>query len=418
MIAPPVTPVSPAPLPRGFVRLASSNLAAQCCEQLALAASPLVAVISLGASAAETGYLQSLQTLPFLILSTPAGVVADRYSRRAVMVISEIIRSASLLCILLVLFAQSLSLPLLAVLGFVGAVGTVAYNVAGPAFVSALVTRDRLADANRWLELTRSIAFTAGPTLGGFLVGWVGAALAYVIATLFSLAAIFALLGLPEPSRAASPRRHPAKELLEGATFVLQHSLLRPILVTAVFFNTSWYILQAVYVAYAVHDLGLTPSEVGITLGLYGGGMVAGALAGSSLARHLSLGTMILIGPTCGLAGAAVLLSTIWLPHGWLAGAGFLLFGVGPIIWTIMTTTLRQAVSPNAMLGRISAIVTTASMGARPIGAALGALIASRYGAEACLQAALVGFAIQLVVILWSPVPRLIELPRVGEHTT
>src|SRR4249919_2087822 len=120
------------PLPPQFHRLAGSNLPAQFSEQIALAAAPLVAVLALGAGAAETGLLQSAQTLPFLLLSLPAGVLADRASRRRLMVGAEALRALSLLGILLLIMGGWLNLPLLAALGFLGAVGTVAYSVAAP----------------------------------------------------------------------------------------------------------------------------------------------------------------------------------------------------------------------------------------------------------------------------------------------
>ncbi|KAG1246632.1 hypothetical protein G6F68_014557 [Rhizopus microsporus] len=91
------------------------------------------AVLALGATAAQTGYLQTAQTLPFLLLSLPAGVLADRMSRRALMTAAECVRAASLLGLLALLWMGGLGLGWLAALGFLGAVGTVAYNVAAPA---------------------------------------------------------------------------------------------------------------------------------------------------------------------------------------------------------------------------------------------------------------------------------------------
>jgi predicted MFS family arabinose efflux permease len=398
-------------LPAAFRRLAGSNLAAQLSEQVALSAAPLVAVLLLGAGAAETAYLQSAQTLPFLLLSLPAGVLADRASRRRLMVGAEALRAISLFGILALILAGGLGLGTLALLGCLGAVGTVAYSVAAPALLPSIVPRERLAAANGWLELARSAAFAAGPALGGAIVGWTGAPAAYVVATTLSLLAVVLLAGLPEPVRPVGPRRRLGQELAEGARFVASHALLRPILVTAVFFNTSWFILQAVYVPYAVHRLGLDAAGVGLTLGVYGAGMVAGALAAPRIARFVSFGAMVALGPLSALIAALLMAATLLAPTPLLAGAGFFLFGAGPILWTITTTTLRQAVAPGPLLGRVSAVVMTATYGARPIGAAIGALVATRYGVEACLLASAAGFLVQFLVISASPVPRLAALP-------
>lgn len=399
-------------LPPAFRRLASSNLAAQFSEQIALAAAPLVAVLALGATAAQTGYLQTAQTLPFLLLSLPAGVLADRLPRRTLMTSAECVRAASLLALLALLALGGLNLGWLAALGFLGAVGTVAYNVAAPALVPTLVPAPALGQANRWLELARSAAFSAGPALGGALVGGIGAAAAYGLATLLSLLAAGLLAGLPPQAPRAAARRHLWHELRDGAAFVTGHPLLRPVLVTAVFFNLAWFVLQAVYVVYAVERLGLGAAGVGITLGVYGAGMLAGALAAPWLAGRLSFGALIAAGPLCALAASLILLSTLALPSGLWAAAGFFLFGAGPILWTIATTTLRQAITPNTLLGRVSAVILTATFGARPVGALIGAALASRLGLEACLWVSSAGFAAQFVVLAASPVPRLRSQPE------
>jgi len=194
---------------------------------------------------------------------------------------------------------------------------------------------------------------------------------------------------------------------------VFGHPLLRPVLLTAVFFNTSFFILQAVYVPYAILRLGLSASGVGLTLSAYGFGMLAAALAALAIARALPFGTVIAVGPVTGLAAALVMVLTIWIPSPWLAGLCFFLIGAGPMLWIISTTTLRQAVTPGHALGRVSAIMMTATWGARPVGAAIVTLVGATYGAETCLVVAAVGFLVQAALILGSPVPRLVRPPDV-----
>jgi predicted MFS family arabinose efflux permease len=149
---------------------------------------------------------------------------------------------------------------------------------------------------------------------------------------------------------------------------------------------------------------------VGITLGMFGVGMVIGALLAPRIMRALRFGTVIAIGPFAGLVGAVLMALTVWLPTPLLAGLSFLLLGAGPILWVISTTTLRQTVTPEQLLGRVSAINIMA-YGARPLGSALGALIGGLYGIEACLIAAVAGFLLQAIVIAVSPVVRLQQQP-------
>jgi predicted MFS family arabinose efflux permease len=398
-------------LPRALNRLVASNLAAQSAEQLSLAAVPIVAVMALGAGAGEIGALATAQTLPFLLLSIPFGLWADRSSRRRLMVGAELLRGASLLGLLLAVLAGQLSLPLLALLGFVGAVGTVGYSVAAPALLPSIVPAAALAQANSRLELARSAAFAAGPALAGALVAWAGASAAFVLATLLSGAAVALLLRLHEPPRAPAAARHPGLELRDGAQLVWRHPLLRPILLTAVAWNIAWFVLQAAYVPYAMGALGLSAGAVGVTLACYGSGMVVGALLAPRVVARLAFGHAILLGPLVSVAAMATMVATLLWPQGTLAGASFFLFGFGPIVWTITSTTLRQTVTPRAMLGRVSAMFLTVNMGARPAGAALGGVVGAHWGESACLWLALLGFVLQAAVIVGSQVRTLRRLP-------
>jgi predicted MFS family arabinose efflux permease len=157
-----------------------------------------------------------------------------------------------------------------------------------------------------------------------------------------------------------------------------------------------------VFVPYAVRRLGLSATGVGITLGMYGVGMVVGALLATRMMRHLAFGTVIGLGPVTGFVAAAVMALTTLIPTPWLAALSFFLLGAGPILWVISTTTLRQSVTPPRLLGRVSAI-NIMSYGARPLGSALGAIVGGFYGAEACLYLAAAIFAAQALVILMSP---------------
>jgi predicted MFS family arabinose efflux permease len=401
----------PAPLPPAFHRLAAANLAAQAAEQVSLAAVPIVAVMALGAGAGQIGALATAQTLPFLLLAIPAGLLADRWSRRRLMAWAEGLRALSLLALLMLVLTGQVSLPWLAVLGFVGAAGTVGFSVGAPALVPALVPQAALGAANSRLELARSLAFAAGPALAGALVSWAGASAAFALATALSVAAAWLLLGLHEPARPATPRRHVMVDLRAGAALVWGHALLRPVLLTAVAWNISWFVLQAAYVPHAMRALGLSAGAVGGTLACYGAGMVCGALLAPRVMRELAFGRTILLGPLVSVAAALTMVATLLWPSGVLAAASFFLFGVGPIVWTISSTTLRQTVTPLPVLGQVSAIFLTVNTGARPVGAALGGLIGAQLGDGACLVVAAAGFVVQAAIIAGSPMRSLRALP-------
>ncbi|GAB3095226.1 hypothetical protein GCM10027287_44820 [Bordetella muralis] len=146
-------------------------------------------------------------------------------------------------------------------------------------------------------------------------------------------------------------------------------------------------------------------------MAVYGIGMICGALVTPRLGRILTFGNLVVLGPVGGVIGAALMATSVWLPTELTIWASFFFFGFGPVIWAATTATLRQAVTSQALIGRVSAVITTFTFGARPIGALIAAGIAAWYGPAACVIAALVGFAIQLAIILPSTVSKLAEIP-------
>jgi predicted MFS family arabinose efflux permease len=399
-------------LSASFRRLAWSNLLAQSAEQLSLAAVPIVAVLLLKAGPGEIGLLASIQSLPFLLLSMPLGLLADRTSRTRLMALAETLRALALLLLLALIVTGHVSIAALAVIGFIAAVGTVAFSVAAPSLVPALVPVEGLAQANGRLELARSAAFAAGPALAGALIAWTGASAAFVLSGMLSVAAVLCLRGIREPARAAMPERHPLLELQDGAKWVWQSDLLRPMMFCSVAWNISWFMLQAAYVPYAIHDLGLDASGVGVTLALYGVGMIVGALLAPRVVRALPFGQAILMGPYFSVLAAVTMALTLFWPQGWLAALSYFFFGAGPIIWTITSTTLRQTVTPRAMIGRVTSINIVASTGARPLGAALGGVLGVSFPVSVSLWCVVLGFGLQAIIISASKVRTLQRLPE------
>ena len=398
-------------LSASFRRLAWSNLLAQSAEQLSLAAVPIVAVLLLQAGPGEIGLLASIQSLPFLLLSMPLGLLADRTSRTRLMALAETLRALALLLLLALLVTGNVSIAALAIIGFMAAVGTVAFSVAAPSLVPALVQVDSLAQANGRLELARSAAFAAGPALAGALIAWTGASAAFVLSGMLSVAAVLCLRGIVEPARAPMPARHPLLELQDGAKWVWQSDLLRPMMFCSIAWNISWFMLQAAYVPYAIHDLGLDASGVGVTLALYGVGMILGALLAPRVVRALPFGQAILLGPYFSVLAAVTMALTLFWPQGWLAALSYFFFGAGPIIWTITSTTLRQTVTPRAMIGRVTSINIVVSTGARPLGAALGGVVGVSFPVSVSLWCVVLGFGLQAIIISASKVRTLKRLP-------
>ena len=385
--------------------LAAGNFSGQLADQIAMVTAPLLVALSYGAAVDKTALILFAQTLPFLLLAMPLGVLADRISRPRLLLLTEGARLAALLAITWLAATGTPDWRLLAVLSFVLAMGTVGFGVAAPALVAASTPSALVASANARIELARACAFAAGPTLAGYLAQGGQIAWAFGVAAMFSALALgwFSFLRSPAaPTTSAAPAAF-WLQAREGIAFVASHPLLRPIMGTQIVFNAAWMVLVAAFVPFAVGQLQWSAAFTGLAMGWAGVGMVVGALAAGWALRSMPLGRVVGIGPVCGLLSSLVLTSLILWPSQVLACVGFFLLGSGPMLWTVSTTTLRQKVTPAALMGRVSA-VSVLAFGARPVGALLAAVVGSYWGAWPCLVLASVLFAVQVLLVLTSPV--------------
>jgi predicted MFS family arabinose efflux permease len=332
-------------------------------------------------------------------------VLADRISRPRLLLLTEGARFASLVLITWLAAMGTPDWRMLAVLSFVLAMGTVGFGVAAPALIAASTPSALVGAANARIEVARACAFAIGPTLAGYLAQGGQIAWAFGVAALFSLLAMGWFSVLHHPA-ATKPSAAPAAfwvQAREGIAFVAGHQLLRPIMATQLVFNAAWMVLVATFVPFAVGTLQWSAAFTGLAMGWAGIGMVTGALAAGWALRRLPLGRVVGIGPVCGLLSALTITSLAWWPSQALACVGFFLLGSGPMLWTVSTTTLRQKVTPAALMGRVSA-VSVLAFGARPVGALLAAVVGSYWGAWPCLALSSALFAVQAVLVLSSPV--------------
>lgn len=389
-----------------FTPLWTAAALAHGADQIAFAAIPLAAVLLLGADAADMGGLNMLQTLPWLLLALPVGVLVDRLDRARVMATSEAARAALLVLGGVSAWLGWLSLPLLGALGFALAATTCIFSVAAQAHVPSLVPRETLAAANARMELARAGATAAGPALAGLLLSLVTPVAALLISGALSAMAARLVSRARVVVVAGSKRLPRWRELGAGLSFVAGNRHLRPIAITAMGWAMSWSILVTVLVLYASHSLGLSTAAIGVMLAANGTGMIVAALTAGPVGRRMPAGLFIASGPAISVLG--VLIVTPLFGGGVVqAAAAMFLLGLGPMYWTVGQTTLRQTVTPPAILGQVIAIQFLIQYGSRFLGAFLGGVIGSTYGVEAAIWTAAAGFGVQLATILWSAIPSL-----------
>ena len=243
-------------------KISYSNLCAQFSEQIIIAVLPIIAVLSMNASAAETAFIQMINTLPFLLLSIPMGVIADRVSRKKLMILIEIVRATAIFLLFYLTFSGSLSINKIALFGFFIAMGTVIYSVASPALVASFVIKEQLINANRSIEIAKSVAFTAGPALGGILASYLSGGLAFILAFSLSIVSAVFLICLPKEPLLEKSGRNIIQELCDGLIFLIKNKYLMPITITAFVFNLSQYLLLSIFTYYVINNLSFTCFEV------------------------------------------------------------------------------------------------------------------------------------------------------------
>ena len=395
-----------------FLRFWAAQSISQVGTQVTVLALPLVAALSLDASPFAVGLLAAMETAPFLLVGLFAGVWVDRRRRRPLLIAADLGRAALLLTIPVAAFLGALRMELLYAVAFFGGVLTLFFDVAFVSYLPALVRRDELVDGNSKLQASASGAQVVGPGLAGTLIGLVGAPGALVVDAVSFLgsALLLARVRTPEPVPAPPVRRpHVWREIGEGLRAVGRQPVLRALATCSATINLAVGVFFAVYVLYMTRDLGLSPGAIGLVFAVGGVGALIGALLADPARRRFGAGPTIiaaqsLFGLTGLLVPLAVLVPAIALP---MVVASEFLQWLTVLIYDVNAVSLRQAITPDRLQGRVSATLRVLGWGMRPVGALVGGYLGGVIGLAWTL---VVGELGMLVAVLWlvaSPLPRL-----------
>jgi MFS family permease len=402
-----------------FMKLWSAETISQFGTQITFIALPLVAAVILRVSPFEFGLLAVFEFLPFILFTLPAGAWVDRLRRRPVMIVGDIGRAVMLLTIPVAYWLDVLTIYQLYVVGFVNGIFTVFFDVAYQAYLPSLVEREQIVEGNAKLEISRSTAYIAGPGAGGILIQFAGAAVAVVADAISFIGSALFLFAIrkrePAPTRAetAEGGRVPLRtEIAEGLRYVLGHRLLRPIAACTGSSNLFGNIGFSIVLLYMARDLALEASAIGLIFAIGNIGALVGAFTSSTVPRLVGVGRSIvgsalLFGPTMLL----IPLAPREFPAPLLIVSG-LIAGFGNVIYNVTQVSLRQAITPDAMQGRMNATMRFIVWGTIPIGGLLGGVLGSTIGLLPTLWVSAIGSFIPGLFVLFSPVRTLKTVPE------
>ena len=408
-----------------FMKLWAGQTVSQFGDEITLLAIPLLAIEILGAGAFEMGVLGVVRFLPWILFTLPAGVWVDRVRRRPILIGADLARALLLASIPIAFLGGWLTLLQVYAVAFIAGTLEVFFDVAYQSYLPSVVERDELVEGNSKLELSRAGSQVIGPTVAGFLIEAVRAPFAIAVdAVSYLVAAIF--IGLirrgessPEPhdpSEGARPSMW--QEARAGVGYVLSNRYLRSIAActgTANLFSNISFAVLILYLNSEELGLGLSAGTIGVILALGNLGVILGALTGGRLAKAIGIGpTIILSAALAGVAAFSVPLAPPDDPF-WVLVIGGVFLGFGVVVYNVNQVGLRQAITPDRMLGRMNATMRLIVWGTIPIGALIGGVLGYAFGLVPVLWVSAIGASLSFLPVLFSPVRGLREIPAQAE---
>lgn len=380
--------------------------------QVTAVALPLTAVLFLHATAGQMGLLNMMQWLPFLLFSLIIGAYADRVRRLPLLIIADIGRALVLTVIVVTARVGVLDIPLLILLVFAFGTLTVLFEVPYFSYLPTLVDRRLLVAANSRLVATVSVAQVGGPALGGALVQLVTAPIALLadaVSFVFSVVGLALIRTREERRPTAQPSEGSIRRIREGLRITYRNPFLRALVGVAASYNLFDQWILTLFLLYAVHDLRLKAGTIGLVIAGGAVGAVAGSVVVGLAVRRLGLGAA--------LVGSIVVESAVMLVVPLVPGrhlftffvliATFALNGSGVALSSVIAISVRQSVTPDELLSRMTASYRSISYGAVPLGAGLGGLMGELLGLRGGLLVGTIGMLTTIAWVVFSPLPRL-----------
>jgi MFS family permease len=402
---------------RDFLSLWGAETVSQFGTQVTLLALPLVAIVTLDESTFRVAVLTSVEYLPFLFFTLPAGVWVDRLPRRPILIVANLGRATALISVPLAHWAGVLTIWQLYLVGFVVGVGTVFFDLAYMSYLPRLVGRAELVEGNAKLEMSRSAAQVAGPGLAGLLVSALTAPIAIAVDAVSYLVSVVLMGRIRTVEAVASreERRSLRAELREGLGYVFRHPYQRGIVAAVAISNFFGQLVFAILLVFAVRELDLSAAAIGVILSLGSVGALLAAVTARRVGDRLGVGRTILLaaflfGPgTLLIAVAPVDYAAVFIV------AAIAVVGYGGTLFNVTMISLIQAITPDRLLGRANASRRFVVWGVVPIGGFVAGALATAIGLRATMTVGAIGGVLAVVPILLSPVRSVGRISELGE---
>ncbi|MFB7914465.1 MFS transporter [Streptomyces sp. NPDC056061] len=390
---------------RDFGRLFAATALGQLGDRITFLALPWVAIAALDADEFQVGLLAATTTAGSLLVGLPAGAWVDRTRKRSTMIGADLARALLLSTIPAAWWADLLTIRWLYAVALVHGVLTVFFDVAHVSYLPHLVGRGRLVEGNAKLSAVRSVTSIGGPAMAGPLIGLGGAPVTLLVSS--AGMAVSGLLAATIRARERKPerseRRRLGREIKEGLIFVLRSPVLRAIVLGDAVFNFFLALYQAVLLVFLEREAGIGSFGTGLVLSGMGCGALLGALSATRVSKRVGQGRVIWVAILVTCPSTALMPSA---RPGWslcVAAVGLAALSMGGVVRVVAQSSLQQALTPDRLLGRMSATARFVSWGGIPLGGLLGGASGSLFGAAATLWIGAAGMTLSFLPAFLSP---------------
>jgi MFS family permease len=373
---------------------------------------PLTAVLMLGASAGDMGWLLAVEAAPVLVLGMFAGVWVDRLPRRRLLIGADLGRAALLASIPLLAYLGGLRIEHLYAVALATGALSVLFDVAYRSFVPELVGSENVLEANSRLASVEAVAEITTPGLTGALVQVIAPPAAILLDAMSfvgSAVSVSAIRHTAPPVQSVDKHGQVFSEIADGLRLVRGSRLLTILAVWEAVRNFFGMFIGALYVLFGLHELGLSPLLVGLSIGVGGISNLVGTLLVQRVTRRLGVGRTMVSAMVIGslppiLIGLA--------PASAGVGAGFAALVAAQALdvihplYDVNALTLRQVITPPHLLGRVNATLHVVGRGVIPFGALAGGMLGDTIGLRPTLLLAAAGIALGAVWLASSGLAR------------